>query len=94
MLNQRTRNIFALAIFTTLLAFGATVADYPERPVRIVVAYPPGGATDIIARLLAKQLSAQWNQQVIVENKAGASGMVGAEQAVRAAPDGYTLLLG
>ena len=83
-----------LAATLAFAAAAAPAAEFPDKPVKIVVAYPPGGATDIIARLLGKQLSAQWNQQVIVENKPGATGMVGAEQVVRAAPDGYTLLLG
>jgi tripartite-type tricarboxylate transporter receptor subunit TctC len=72
----------------------AASADFPDKPVRLVVAYPPGGATDVIARLLGRQLSAQWGQQVLVENKSGASGMVGAEYVLRSPADGYTLLLG
>jgi tripartite-type tricarboxylate transporter receptor subunit TctC len=84
--------LLAVAI---LLGFAPLAhAQFPDRTVKLVVAYPPGGATDVIARLLAKQLSAQWNQQVVVENKPGATGMVGAESVARAAPDGYTLLLG
>jgi tripartite-type tricarboxylate transporter receptor subunit TctC len=69
-------------------------AAFPSKPVRMVVAYPPGGATDLIARVLAKQLSATWGQNVLVDTRAGASGMLGAEAVVRADPDGYTLLLG
>ncbi|OAE72667.1 ABC transporter substrate-binding protein [Achromobacter insolitus] len=66
---------------------------FPDKPVRLIVAYTPGGATDVIARILAAQLTASWGQQVIVENRSGASGMIGAEQVARAKPDGYTLLL-
>ncbi|VTU17798.1 Argininosuccinate lyase [Variovorax sp. SRS16] len=67
---------------------------YPDKPVKLLVGYAPGGSTDLVARLIATALTARWGQQVVVENRPGASGMIAAEQTVRAAPDGYTLLLG
>lgn len=67
--------------------------DYPARPVRIVVSFPPGGNTDIVARLLAEQLGRQWGRSVLVENRAGAGGTVGIDYAAKAPADGYTLAL-
>jgi tripartite-type tricarboxylate transporter receptor subunit TctC len=68
---------------------------FPTKPVRVIVAFPPGGGTDIVARIMAPKLSELWGgQQAIVENRAGASGVIGTEAAARAAPDGYTWLLG
>lgn len=67
---------------------------FPQRAVRIVVAFAPGGATDLIARIVAQKLSELWGEPVIVDNRAGASGMVGTEFVARSAPDGHTLVLG
>ncbi len=67
---------------------------WPTRPVKLMVAYPAGGSTDMVGRLLAERLSRSWGQPVIVENKAGAAGTLGADAIARAAPDGYSLLLG
>ena len=72
---------------------GATALDYPTRPVRFVVGYPPGGATDILARLIGQRLSEKLGQQFVVENKPGAGNNIGTEAVVNAEPDGYTLLL-
>jgi tripartite-type tricarboxylate transporter receptor subunit TctC len=89
---------FAGAIATLALAFGATLApaahaqDYPTRVVRIIVPYPPGGTADVMPRILADWLSRKWGQSVIVENRTGAGGNIGAEVVAKADPDGYTLL--
>ena len=71
----------------------AQAADYPDKPVKIIVPYPPGGTNDIVVRLVGKKLGEQLGQPIIVENKAGASGNIGAESVARAPADGYTLLL-
>jgi tripartite-type tricarboxylate transporter receptor subunit TctC len=78
-----------------LCAGGAAVAQsYPAKPLRVIVPYPPGDAADIIARLLAPKMSEHLGQQVIVENRAGASGQIGLEQFKASAPDGYTIAMG
>lgn len=85
----------ALAGGLAVLAGGGVRAQaaWPSRPVRMVVAYPAGGSTDIVARLLADRLTQVWAQPVVVENRAGAAGTIGADSVARAAPDGYTLLM-
>lgn len=80
--------VFAAA---ALLSFAAQAQSWPQKPVKFIVPFPPGGATDISARLLGEQLSRIWGQQVIIENRGGAGGGVGAAEAARATPDGYTL---
>ena len=74
-------------------ALSAAAADFPVKPVRIVTPFPPGGSLDLVARLVAADLTKVWGQQVIVDNRAGASGNIGTEMAKNAAPDGYTLLI-
>jgi tripartite-type tricarboxylate transporter receptor subunit TctC len=93
---MKLRLSIASAFFaiTALCASSAAFAAYPDKPVKLLVGYGPGGATDIIARVLSKYLTDKWGQAVVVENKPGASGMIAANDVVRAAPDGYTLLLG
>ena len=78
-------------VAAALFAVVAQAQAWPQKPVKFIVPFSPGGATDISARLLGEQLSRTWGQQVIIENRAGAGGGVGAAEAARAAPDGYTL---
>jgi tripartite-type tricarboxylate transporter receptor subunit TctC len=72
----------------------AMAQDYPNKPIRLVIPYPPGGATDVIGRVMAQQLSLALGQQVIADNRGGATGSIGAAMVARAQPDGYTLLMG
>ena len=83
----------ALVAVGAVLLAASGVQAYPEKAVRIIVPYAPGGASDILARVLAQKLSERWGQQMIVENKAGSGGTLGADIVAKAAPDGYTLLL-
>ena len=84
------KKIFTL-IFGLAIAGSAFAQAWPQKPVRFIVPFPPGGATDISARLLGEKLSQIWGQQVVIENRGGAGGGVGAAEAARANPDGYTL---
>jgi tripartite-type tricarboxylate transporter receptor subunit TctC len=72
----------------------ATAQTYPNRPVRLILPFSAGGATDTVARLIADRISAIWGQQVVVENRGGAGGNIGGQAVVQAAPDGYTILVG
>lgn len=76
------------------LALPAMAQDYPNKPIKLIVPYPPAGATDVIGRVMAQKLSVALNQQVIVDNRGGAAGSIGAAAVATAAPDGYTLLMG
>ena len=82
-------------IWLSCVAPGSVLADtYPAKPITMIVPYPPGGATDIIGRVLGQQLSEKLGKPVVVENRAGAGGNIGAQAVARAKPDGYTLLMG
>ena len=76
------------------LSLSAAAADFPTRPLRIIIGFPPGGATDLVARLLTPKLSEAFKQQVIVDNRPGANGALASELTAKAAPDGYTMHLG
>jgi tripartite-type tricarboxylate transporter receptor subunit TctC len=89
------KSTLAVVLAAALLPAAAFAqAGYPNKPVTFVVPFPAGGGTDIAARLVATKLTAKWGQSVVVENKAGAAGIVGADAVAKARPDGYTLLIG
>jgi tripartite-type tricarboxylate transporter receptor subunit TctC len=83
----------ALAMSLALVPGAASAQDYPSRPIRIVAGFPPGGGVDLVARLVGQGLSSGLRQTVIVENKPGAAGIIGAAQVAKSDPDGYTLLV-
>lgn len=87
------RQIIGLAAAAMSLPTLAQTSSFPQRPVRIVVPYTTGGSNDVIARLLAQQLQEAWGQPVVVENKPGAAGNIGASDIAKSAPDGHSLLL-
>ena len=92
---QLRRFYRSIAQAALILGFSGLVhAAYPDKPIKLIVPYPPGGATDVIGRILAKNLGESLGQQVLVENRSGAGGNIGAEAVAKATPDGYTLLMG
>ena len=87
--------LFACAAVLAGLAPGLAAAQaFPNKPVRLVVTYPPGGSSDLMARIMAGKLSELWGHQVLIESKPGAAGSIGMEFAARQAPDGYTFVIG
>ena len=93
MISRRTALGLIGTGFSTLAIGRAFAAEYPSRPVRFLVGYPPGGATDILARLIGQRLSEKLGQQFVIENKPGAGNNIATEAAINAEPDGYTILL-
>lgn len=87
-----TRRSLLAASAAALAAPALAQSTFPDRPVRLVIAFPPGGPTDLIGRFLGQRLSAHWNQPVVIDNRPGASGTIGSNFAARSAPDGYTLI--
>ena len=95
---NKIKYLSTIALLTTGLSSHAvlaqTAANFPNKPVRFIAPFPPGGSTDLLARLVAQKLTESWGQQVVVENRGGAAGTIGVELAARAAPDGYTIVMG
>lgn len=93
---MRTRTIpgFLFAAMLAVVGFGAQAADYPSKPIKMVVPFPAGGTTDVLARLIGQELTKAWGQQVIIENRGGAGGNIGSDVVAKSEGDGYTLLMG
>ncbi len=90
---RTTRRMVLAAALATAMGTGAWAQTYPDRPIRIIAPFPPGGLVDVLARALGDEMSRSMGQPVVVENKPGAGGNIGADIAAKAAPDGYTLLM-
>jgi tripartite-type tricarboxylate transporter receptor subunit TctC len=93
-MNAIDKITIALYAAASLVALPAVAQTYPSKPIRVIVPFPPGGTSDILTRLIGARLTENWGQQVIADNRSGANGNIGAELTARAAPDGYTLMLG
>jgi len=93
-MSQRLITLLGIALIAILnLSQPANSAEFPEKPIRMVIGFPPGGGNDIVGRLVAQRLSVELGQQVIVDNRPGAAGDIGAEIVSKSSPDGYTILL-
>lgn len=89
------KGMLVLAVAMACIMPGmARAADYPNKPVRMVVPFPPGGTTDIVARIVAQKLGDTWGRQVVIDNRSGAGGSIGSDLVAKATPDGYTILFG
>jgi len=92
-----SRRVIRLLALGTMLAVASSAAgqqDYPNKPIRFITPYPPGGGTTVVARLIGQKLSEAWGQQVLVDNRGGGNTIIGTEAAAKSPPDGYTILLG
>lgn len=83
-----------LLVLSLIFITAASAQEYPNKSIRIVTPWPPGGGADVVTRLIAAKLTEAWGQQIVVENKSGATGIIGTDMVVKSAPDGYTLILG
>src|SRR5687768_3708597 len=83
-----------LTSFSLLAPSSSAAQAYPNRPIRFIVPFPPGGGNDIMARIVGQKLSENIGQQVVIDNRGGAGGSIGSELAARSSPDGYTILMG
>src|SRR5689334_25377334 len=89
-----SRILTGLVVLGSVFALPASAqSDYPNKPIKFIVPYPPGGSTDLVARLMGQWLSQRLKEQVVVENKAGGGNNIGTELAVKSPPDGYTIFL-
>src|SRR5262249_47895453 len=86
-------SVLMAAVFVGMLVAPAAAQDYPMRPIKMIAPFPAGGLADVLARLISAELSRTLDQQIIVENKTGAGGNVGADAVAKAEPDGYTLMM-
>src|SRR3954453_17736113 len=93
-MRRRHFGVFSLAVAIAAPGTAQAQASWATRPVRIIVPFAAGGTADVLARIMAERLTPRWGQQVVVENRPGAAGNIGAEQVARAPGDGHTLLLG
>jgi tripartite-type tricarboxylate transporter receptor subunit TctC len=90
---RRVHTYLVAQVLLCLLGIGSALAEYPDRPIRLIVPFPAGGAVDIVARVVAARMSADLKQNVVIENRGGAGGVIASEVVAKSAPDGYTLLL-
>ena len=93
MLNERTIGCCALMVAALSTFSTAWAQNWPAKPVRFIVPFPPGGSTDVLGRIVAAKLSEALGQQVVVDNRGGAGGIIGTDVVVKSSPDGYTLLM-
>ena len=89
---SRIARVFCCALFLCCMAGAVLAQEYPTKPIRFVVPYPPGGSSDIMSRILGQKFTESWGQPVIIDNRAGASAIIGTDIVAKAPPDGYTLL--